>query len=357
MKKLLLLASFLFPFLLLAQEGAYLGVYELHMSDEKAEQLGFETADGYYIARTIPNTPAAEAGFQSFDYIYAINGEELLSPRDLGDVLDDILPGTSTTFSFIRDGQKESLTVALAERGYRKIPRRRAKDDPFLGVSQNHDKLPRNINGVIVSVSDCSSAEEMGLQDGDIISKIDDRLVLDWNDLHYAIDNRAVGDPIKVNFYRDKQNYEVTQNIKSLAATQDCLTPNEMTKLLVNKAVIVDTTIAAVEMMNVSQAEVEAMKEEKGIDMPIVNNLSITALQLFPNPTSGIFELRFDLPEEGETLVRLFDSSAKLVYQNQLGRFSGNFREQIDISNRVRGTYFLEIRQDELSISKKLILQ
>ncbi|MEN0048085.1 MAG: PDZ domain-containing protein [Bacteroidota bacterium] len=357
MKKLLLLIVFLSPLFLLAQEGSYLGVYALHMSDEKAEQLGFETADGYYIARIVPNTPAEEAGFQRFDYIYAINGEMLDEGRDLGDVLDEIEPGTPTQFSFIRAEQKQEITVAVAEKGHRNIPKLAANEDPFLGVAPKHDKLPKNISGVPVNVSDCSTAEAMGLQDGDIISKIDDRLVLDWNDLHYAIDNRTVGDPIKVSFFRKKQAYEVTQNIKSLAATEDCEEQEEMIEPLESTTKTLSTRVAEVEMKNVTQEEVEAMKEEKGIEMPIVNNLSITALQLFPNPTSGIFELRFDLPDEGETIVRLFDATAKLVYQTQLGRFSGSFNEQIDISNRERGTYFLEIRQDQLSISKKVILQ
>lgn len=353
MKKLLLLVVLCSPLFLLAQAGAYLGVHGLHMSNKKAKKLGFETSDGYYIARVIPNTPAETAGFQPFDYIYAINGETLKNGRDLGDVLDDIQPGTSTTFTYLRDGQKQEATVAVAERGHRPSPRRSAEEDPFLGVSPSHDEMPKGVTGVVVNISECSTAAEMGLEDGDLINRIDDRLMFDWNDLHYAIDNRSVGDPIKITYYRAAQAYEAVQNIKSLSATENCETSETM-EAPAEEAIPV---VAEVEMENVSEAEAKAMEAEKGVEMPIVNNLSITELQLFPNPTSGIFELRFDLPNEGVTSIRLFDATARLVYQKQLGRFSGNFSEQVDISNRTRGTYYLEIRQDALSISKKLILQ
>lgn len=362
MKNLIVLFVLLLPIATFAQERAYLGVKSLHMSNKKAKALGFENKDGYYIARVMPNTPAETAGLQSFDYLYAVNGKAFTGDNDFHEAMDDLQAGETATFSLVRNGEKLEKTITLANRTHQNFPSRSSEEDPFLGVEANHGEKPKNMDGILVDVIDCSTAKDIGLKDDDLIVAVDDIKMMDWNDLHYAIDNRAVGDPINVTYYRDGQLVKVSQPIKSLAATRACeekmreeaSTPTLAVQEIAPLPTTAEVTIA---MENVTEAEAEVMKEEKGIDMPIVNNLSIEALQLYPNPTSGIFELRFDLPQAGITTVRLFDSNAQLVYNRQLGQFTGNFQEQLDISNRARGIYFLEIRQNDLSISKKVILQ
>ena len=208
MKKLLLLTYLVFPIFLFAQEGSFLGVYSLHMSDKKADKLGFTYKDGYYIARTIPNTPAEKAGFQSFDYIYAINGTILSKGNDLGDILDEILPGTPTTFSFIRNEEEREVTITMAEKGHRNIPKRNPEQDPFLGIAPNHDDVPSNITGVPVNITTCSTAEAMGLEDGDIVIQMDDIVIKDIYGYMDALSTFKRGQAVKVKVKRGDDEIE-----------------------------------------------------------------------------------------------------------------------------------------------------
>ena len=80
-------------------------------------------------------------------------------------------------------------------------------------------------------------------------------------------------------------------------------------------------------------------------------------LNIFPNPSTGIFDIEFNLPELGDTYVRIYSSNGQPVYFNTLGQFTGTFSDRIDIANNVKGFYFLEVRQDEKVLTKKLVLQ
>lgn len=337
----------LLPLFTVAQD-AYLGVHALHMSDEKADILGFEVDNGYYVASVIKDTPAEKIGLQPFDYITAVDDEPLVGNRDLGDALDEYQVGDEVAITFLRNGQSFTKTVQLAGQMRNNNRLLSPEVDPFLGVHNTHDDLPASLAyGVPVNVQECSTADQIGMKNKDVIIAIDERPMFDWNDLGVAIDNREIGDAIEVTVVRKRETMTLTGTILSLAATKGC---DEMEQATIDEPSVVD-------MEDVTEEEAKEMEENYGIDMPIVNNLEIVELQLFPNPTSGIFELRFDLPNEGQTNIRLFNSNAQLILQRNLGNFSGTFSERLDISTNTRGFYFLEIRQNDLSISKKLILQ
>jgi PDZ domain-containing secreted protein len=367
MKKILPILLLCIPVLLLAQEKAYLGVYSNHVSKKKAKKLGFENPYGSYVTRIIPNTAAEQSGMKVFDYIYAIGGEEFSEDRNFSHALRDYQPGSTAELSFIRNGVKQSKTITFGERADANYRHRSDDEDPFLGVHQTHSNVPDNVDGVPITIisSDCSTAKELGLKPNDVITYIDNTPILDWHDLTAGIDNRSVGDPIAVTYYRDGTFNTVEAPIKSQEATHDCPEEDEEEVLPVateTEEEIEDEILALeeeleVSMENVSEQEAENMKEQKGIDMPIVNNLQIEQLNVFPNPTSGAFQLRFELPETGNTSIRIFNSAARLIYQNDLGQFTGDFSDRVDIGTNPAGTYFVEIRQDNKSVSKKLILK
>ena len=366
MKKILPILLLCLPVLLLAQEKAYLGVYSNHVSKKKAEKLGFENPYGSYVTRIIPNTAAEQSGMKVFDYIYAIGGEEFSEDRSFSHALRDYQPGSTAELSFVRNGVKQSKTITFGQRADANYRHRNDDEDPFLGVHQSHGDNPDDINGVVVSIIDCSTAEAMNLQAGDIITYIDNTPILDWHDLTAGIDNRDVGDPIAVTYYRDGTFNTVEAPIKSQEATHDCPEEEDEEEVLpvateteeeIEEEILALEEELEVSMENVSEQEADDMKTQKGIDMPIVNNLQIEQLNVFPNPTSGAFQLRFDLPETGNTSIRIFNSAARLIYQNDLGQFTGAFTDRVDIGSNPAGTYFVEIRQDNKSVSKKLILK
>ncbi|MEL6923707.1 MAG: T9SS type A sorting domain-containing protein, partial [Bacteroidota bacterium] len=123
--------------------------------------------------------------------------------------------------------------------------------------------------------------------------------------------------------------------------------------VVVNLAPMPDMDVS---MEDMPEEDAKEMKEELGIDMPVVQNLQIEELNIFPNPSQGLFNLKFNLPNNEFTIIRIFDGSGKLIYTRDLGNFDGDFNAQLDLTNNPAGTYYLMVQQGELSISKKVLI-
>lgn len=345
MKKLLLFCLMSIPFMLLSQQSAFLGIHSNHVSKKKAQVLDFENRYGRYITNVIPKTAAEKTGLKPFDYLTGFNDVPFTKEDNMTNRLHQLQAGEKIKINFIRNGKARTRKVSLGAKGDGEKRQRTREEDPFLGVASSHEKPPKNVSGVLVDVIECTTASAMGLMSSDVITAIDKIPMVDWHDLGAAIDNREVGDKIEVTYYRNGKIDKVKSAILSLAASKKCEDEQE------------EEEDMEVDMENVTQTEAEGMKAEKGIDMPLVNNLEIERLNVFPNPTNGLFELRFNLPAQGNTSIRVFNVAGAEIYRNELGRFTGDFRDRIDIGDQMKGAYFIMIQQGERSISKKLILQ
>ncbi|MBK8706416.1 MAG: T9SS type A sorting domain-containing protein [Saprospiraceae bacterium] len=112
-----------------------------------------------------------------------------------------------------------------------------------------------------------------------------------------------------------------------------------------------------VALQDMPEEESTQLKQRYGIDMTVSSNLAVENLQLHPNTSMGMFKLQFKLPTSGETSIRVFNGAGRLIYDYDLGMFSGDFSDEIDISQNGAGNYYLDIRQGEKRLSKKILLQ
>ena len=353
---------------------AYLGVYANAISEKKAKKLKFEQTTGSYITHVLENTAADRAGLKPFDFVYQIDEKTFGSHESLSQLLRNYQVGDQVPVYFIRDGKKQVRQVTLGTKSDPNTTRRSDSEDPFLGVSANHTDNPEGVDGVRVDIVENSTAEKMGLQDDDIIVRVNNYTVLDWHDLGAAIDVNEVGDKIKVAYIRGDKTTVAYAPIQSLAATKGTTTQHGSYSYSYSygnnsdtKAEKVPATEEApvtpvespmeIEMDEVPQADVDQMKEELGIVMPVVQNLQIERLKIFPNPTVGLFNLTFDLPNNGNTTIQIFNNLGKLVFQNELGQFSGSYQEQIDLGLQPAGVYYVMIQQEDYTITKKVIVK
>jgi hypothetical protein len=366
MKNLFTLAfALLFTFSLTAQRG-FLGIHSNHVSEEKAEALGFDKSSGSYVTNILDHSAAQKAGMQPFDYIYGLNDEETSDENDLTDLLGKYKPGEKVNVKMYRGGEKMSMAVVLGKESDGKSRKRTDKEDPFFGVSPIHEQLPKGVNGQPVAIVPNSTADEMGLQRGDILQAINGNPVLDWHDVGTAIDALQVGESIDVVYYRGKKQMEGSLPIRSSWAThnpEEALQEEEeevedgMEPLArLNQSPVIDILDMEVDMEPVTEEEAEEMKEEYGVDMPVINNLRIEQLNIFPNPNTGRFNLTFELPQRGNTSIRVFNSSARLLYSRDLIDFEGDFQDEIDITQNGPGIYFIMVQQGETSITRKVIV-
>ncbi len=379
MKKLLTLALLLMGTSLLAQHNnTILGIQTGHLSDEKAQAWGLENQEGILITKVYPKGGAKKAGLQPFDYITQINQQAVNPEKHLSSILNQYQPGQIVQVNYMRNGQAKQTNVALSSSNddLGKLHRSSEKD-PFLGISAKHMSLPQGMeNGIPVNVVDNSTAQAMGMKSGDIITQIDDFKVINWHDMDPAIDNRNVGDAIQVTYYRNGELMVANRPIKSRAATHNdhsrpegpVVIEPEQPSSEISEAILEDALeeeILALELALQPQETTEAggasIRDEsdsvRSFEQIEGAQLSFEELKVFPNPSTGIFDVQFDLPEEGRTAIRIYNPKGQAIYFNNLGDFSGVFSDRIDIANSMKGTYFLELSQDDKRLVRKLILQ
>lgn len=85
------------------------------------------------------------------------------------------------------------------------------------------------------------------------------------------------------------------------------------------------------------------------------SNVLDKKLTLFPNPTSGVFEIKMETQFQ-DVDVELYDSNGRIVFKNKFNSSSTNSKA-IDISSLSNGVYFLKVKNDEFTQTEKIVKQ
>ncbi|PSR13458.1 MAG: hypothetical protein DA408_04000 [Bacteroidetes bacterium] len=345
----------------------FLGIYSGHMDETKAKQLNFDNPYGSYIKRVIPGSAAEKAGLEPLDYVVGINDYDMTEHRSLTGALSKFSPGDQVTVTYIRNGKRLQTNAILGDESDENLSRPCA-EEPFFGVSATHNDNGSR-PGVSVNIVKNSAAQQAGLENGDVILAMDGKMLIDWGDLSAIINASAVGEEIAID-YRRKEEKRTTVVAMGSECDENGKDRNEnqwydynydysfsdQPQQMPDEEPAVDMDRIKVDLKDMEQDDADAMAR-KGVAMPLINNLTIENIQLFPNPNRGMFRLEFELPQRGETSVRVFNSDARLIYSFDLGEYQGKFSDDIDISQNGPGAYFLEVRQGATSMVKKVILQ
>ena len=109
---------------------------------------------------------------------------------------------------------------------------------------------------------------------------------------------------------------------------------------------------------DVATAEEHKMLKKAGVKKSnLKTTLPVENLNIFPNPNMGLFNIEFDLRQKGKTAVSIYDLEGKEVFSENLGKFSGKYREEVDLTEHSKGVYLLQIRQGDEQFVKKLMVQ
>ncbi|AEE54355.1 PDZ domain-containing protein [Haliscomenobacter hydrossis] len=349
---------------------AFLGVNLGTMSKEKAKKLGFSNAYGTYVSSVIPGTGAAKAGLQAFDYIYGVDEYRVGEGQSLSFILRKFSAGQKANIYFIRKGQERNVSVTLSSKNEDYDEDNDWEDDcdrPFLGVSQSHETYADK--GVQVNIVEGSTAKEMGMKAGDLLTSINGYPIIDWGDISMALGTIKAGSTVSVDYLREGKKVSASKVIKSVCDARKSTSYNFNFNRSDDKSkeegwafksapqiVRVNPANVKAKMEDMGKEDVDKLKAQ-GVTMSGINNLRLEKINLFPNPTKGLFRLQFDLPEKGQTEVKVLNAAGRTIYEYELGNFSGEFSDEVDISQNGVGTYFLQIRQGDKYASKKIVLQ
>lgn len=83
---------------------------------------------------------------------------------------------------------------------------------------------------------------------------------------------------------------------------------------------------------------------------------AVSSIEIYPNPASNTVTLDLNSSEKvNSNSYRIFDMIGNVLVDKTIGAISGRYTEKVDVSEFSKGIYFIEIMQDGVKSTKKLI--
>jgi serine protease Do len=184
-----------------------MGIGIADVTPENAKFFGDKAAMGGVITQVEADSPAAKAGLQIGDVITEIDGHKVNDAGELQVVVGQKQPGTKIELTVLRDGKTMTVPVTLEELGSHSGEGMSAPGETNgkmrwgLGLGnltpELRDQLqaPRDLHGAVIEqVQPGSPADNVGLQQGDIILEVNRHKVQSAIDVQQALSNVGKGE-------------------------------------------------------------------------------------------------------------------------------------------------------------------
>ncbi len=79
--------------------------------------------------------------------------------------------------------------------------------------------------------------------------------------------------------------------------------------------------------------------------------------KVFPNPTSGISLFTFQLPEKQTFILRIFDSSGRIIYSREYLGSEGANNIPLQLEGLASGVYWIDLQSENGKMQQRLVLQ
>jgi serine protease Do len=165
-------------------EHGYIGIGINDVTPDEAKFFDVKSANGAVVSQVEPDSPGAKAGLKVGDVITGINGKTVNDAGELQVEVGQTPPGTTIHLDVMRDGKNMQIPVTLEAMGARDNGTQNASTQngkPRWGIGlaeltpqvRDQEQLPSDVHGAVVErVVPGSSADDAGLQRGDIITEV-----------------------------------------------------------------------------------------------------------------------------------------------------------------------------------------
>lgn len=179
-------------------EHGYIGIAINDVTPENSKFFNMTKSAGAVVSQVEPDSPGAKAGLKVGDVITAVDGKTVNDAGELQVEVGEKKPGTTIHLDVIRDGKNEAVPVTLEAMGHHgetaSADNENGKPRWGLGLSdlssdlRQQLNLPANVHGAVVeNVSPGSSAENAGIQPGDVIVSVNRKPVESAKDVQEAL--------------------------------------------------------------------------------------------------------------------------------------------------------------------------
>lgn len=191
----------------------WLGVVIQEVSRDLAESFGLSKPAGALVAKVLPDSPAAKAGFREGDVILKFQGTEVILSSDLPPLVGRIKSGKKARVTVSRGGEVKELNVVIEA-----LP-----DESELASGTEHKPKVEKVNrlnvqvveldkqrsekwqlsaGVVVKRVMQGPAAEAGLMVGDVITMLNGQQISSVDDFEEVAAALSVGRAIPVRIVR-----------------------------------------------------------------------------------------------------------------------------------------------------------
>ena len=165
-------------------EHARIGIGITDVTPENAKFFGDSKAMGAVVTQVDADSPGAKAGLQVGDVITEVNGQKVNDSGELQVFVSQQKPGTKVELTVLRNGKTETMPVTLEElkaSGEHNATSSEGQNKMRWGLGlgelspdlRDQLQIPTNVHGVVIEqVRPGSSADNAGLQQGDIILEV-----------------------------------------------------------------------------------------------------------------------------------------------------------------------------------------
>ena len=178
----------------------YMGIGISDVTPENSKFFDVNDASGAVVTQVEPNSPAAKAGLKVGDVIAELDGQKVTDAGQLQVEVGQKTPGTTIKLQVIRDGKNTTLPVTLEAMGSRDNDGTETGEADHgkmhwgIGLSDMTPDLreqlqaPKDVHGAVVEqVQPGSSADNAGLQRGDVIVQVNRHDVQSASDVQQAL--------------------------------------------------------------------------------------------------------------------------------------------------------------------------
>ena len=201
----------------------FLGLVPQDVDESLQKAMKLPSTRGALVGDVSKDGPAAKAGIERGDVITAVDGKEIENSLELRNRIAEVEPGTKVTLAIIRDGKATERSVTLGERpadlamnsSTASEPKTVTSKELGLSVQALTPDLMKQLGykneaGVVVSdVTPGSSADEAGLQRGDLIKEVNKVEVKTTGDFNKEIRGIKRGEPMAFLVQRGQNTFYI----------------------------------------------------------------------------------------------------------------------------------------------------
>lgn len=197
----------------------WLGISVQDLSPELAEHFKIKEKEGVLISQVYPGTGAEKAGLATGDIIKGVDDKPIKNVNDLIKEIQKKKVGQKVKIDILRDGKPMTVEVTTSEMPEKAELEKERESEEKLGarVQELNPQLTARykISGVkhgvvIIEVIEGGLAEEIGLQEGDVILEINRKKIEKMKDFEKAIKDANIEKGILFHIHRKGNSFYLT---------------------------------------------------------------------------------------------------------------------------------------------------